>query len=214
MLKNFICLCLLAATPYSKSSKCETKPLKSSSGHPMPTNVAEQLQHHRIDEREIEVAILVTSDRRQTGKLDLAVGLLRDRGYRVVATKVIGESDRDAIRNQLNLWVEQKIPVIFTLGGTGLRASDNTAKIVDSMSREKLPGFAEYYRMITYQEWSCHSKKLGHIGLSANPAAVIIRQGSHTSLVFALPGSPDAVRICLCDILLDSLPNLVYQASN
>lgn len=90
--------------------------------------------------------------------------------------------------------------VVITSGGTGIAARDSTFEAVDGMLEKRLPGFGEIFRMLSYNE----------IG----PAAMLSRATAGTigdMLIFCLPGSTNAVRLGMEQLIVPELSHLVWE---
>jgi len=90
--------------------------------------------------------------------------------------------------------------VLLTNGGTGIANRDQTINVVESMIDQRLPGFGELFRMLSYAE----------IG----PAAMLSRATAGTfgaALIFCLPGSTGAVRLAMERLIIPELPHLVWE---
>jgi molybdenum cofactor biosynthesis protein B len=98
-------------------------------------------------------------------------------------------------------WLErQDIQVIITTGGTGIARRDNTIQTIESLLEKPMPGFGEIFRMLSYQE--------------VRGAAILSRAlggMARKSLIFALPGSLNAVQTGWNGILRDELSHLVWE---
>ncbi|MFO7169942.1 MAG: molybdenum cofactor biosynthesis protein B [Chloroflexota bacterium] len=90
--------------------------------------------------------------------------------------------------------------VILTSGGTGIARRDSTFEAIDALLEKRLPGFGEIFRMLSYNE----------IG----PAAMLSRATAGTygnTLIFCMPGSPNAVRLAMTKLILPELNHLVWE---
>jgi molybdenum cofactor biosynthesis protein B len=90
--------------------------------------------------------------------------------------------------------------VILTNGGTGIAGRDNTFEALDELLEKRLPGFGELFRMLSYEE----------IG----PAAMLSRATAGrmgNALLFAMPGSTNAVRLAMQKLILPQLNHLVWE---
>lgn len=90
--------------------------------------------------------------------------------------------------------------VILTNGGTGISRRDSTFEALDALLEKRLPGFGELFRVLSYHE----------IGA----AAMLSRATAGTvgaSLLFAMPGSTNAVRLALQQLILPQLAHLVWE---
>lgn len=87
--------------------------------------------------------------------------------------------------------------VIITTGGTGVSGRDVTVEAVRAIFEKELEGFGEIFRRKSYE-------RLGEIALLTRAVAGVYSD----TLIFALPGSPDAVETGV-GIILKELGHLV-----
>jgi molybdenum cofactor biosynthesis protein B len=89
--------------------------------------------------------------------------------------------------------------VIFN-GGTGIAPRDTTYDALESLLEKTLPGFGEVFRFLSYQE-------IGSRAIASRAVAGVY-QGK---LVFSIPGSTNAVKLALQQLILPELVHLVTQ---
>jgi len=86
-------------------------------------------------------------------------------------------------------------------GGTGLSSRDSTFEAISRALLRPLPGFGELFRSLSYEE----------IGSAAMLSRAVAGQ-LHTGLfVFAMPGSPAAVRLACEKLILPELPHILEE---
>jgi len=128
---------------------------------------------------------------------DLACSMVRKAGFRVVSRRLVGD-DVNEIRGAVLECLRPRLAnVLLLLGGTGLSSADVTPEAVEPLLQKRLPGFGELFR---YRS-----------SLRIGPAAMMSRALAGSvdgTVIFALPGSPDGVRLALT-ILLPELPHMV-----
>lgn len=90
--------------------------------------------------------------------------------------------------------------VILLNGGTGISSRDRTFEAVAELLEQTLPGFGELFRMLSYE----------HVGAAAMLSRAIggIFQGT---LVFSMPGSPNAVQVAMERLIIPELSHLVWE---
>ena len=84
--------------------------------------------------------------------------------------------------------------VILVTGGTGLTRRDVTPEAIEPLISKPIPGFGELFRMLSYAE-------IGAATIQSRAAAALCGN----ALVFALPGSTNAVRLALEKIIVPQL---------
>ncbi|RMG32768.1 MAG: MogA/MoaB family molybdenum cofactor biosynthesis protein [Planctomycetota bacterium] len=160
--------------------------------------------HQRRAERAectLQFGVLTVSDTR-TEATDAsgaaARELIRAAGHVVTRSSIVPD-DPDLLRTVLEKWLlaHDGPQVVVTTGGTGISPRDGTYEVVSAMLSRRLDGFGELFRWISYQQ----------IG----PAAMLSRAVggvAHGRLLFATPGSTNAVRTALTELILPQAVHL------
>lgn len=142
-------------------------------------------------------AVLTISDTRnleEDRSGAILVEKLQGAGH-IVKDRALVQDDPVAIQATLAAWIQNpEIRVMLTTGGTGLTARDQTPEAVQPLITKEIPGFGELFRMISYEE----------IGVSTIQSRVLGGLCDDT-LVFVLPGSPNACKTAMDKILLSQL---------
>ncbi len=132
------------------------------------------------------IAVLTVSDSRCLDTDDsgnVLIEALQSDGHRLVARNLV-KDDKHLIRAQLCNWViDASVQVIITTGGTGFTGRDSTPEALAPLFDKMIHGFGELFRQISFEE-------IGPSTVQSRALGGLI----HTTLVFALPGSPNAVK--------------------
>jgi molybdopterin adenylyltransferase len=91
--------------------------------------------------------------------------------------------------------------VALITGGTGITSRDATFEAVTAAIARPLPGFGELFRMLSFQE-------IGSAAMLSRAVAGIARDGL---IVFAMPGSPAAVKLACERLILPELGHLLEE---
>jgi molybdopterin adenylyltransferase len=130
--------------------------------------------------------------------------LLREGGY-VVRDLAIVRDDPPAIRARLESWLDQPdIDAILITGGTGIARRDTTVEVVRSFLTAELEGFGELFRMLSWQE-------VGAAAMLSRAVGGLAARDAHDTFIFAMPGSPNAVRTAMTKLVLPQLRHLVWE---
>ena len=92
------------------------------------------------------------------------------------------------------------VDVLIVTGGTGFSPRDVTIEALSPLLERPIDGFGELFRMLSFAE----------IG----PAAMLSRAvagTSHGRLVVTMPGSSNAVRLAMTQLVLPELGHLVHE---
>ena len=131
-------------------------------------------------------AVLTISDTRSEAddtSGDLLVELLMDAGHRLVS-RAIERDDIYQIRATVSAWIaDEAIQVVLTTGGTGFTGRDSTPEALTPLFDKTIDGFGELFRQLSYDEIGSSTIQSRAVGGLANG-----------TLIFALPGSGNAVR--------------------
>jgi molybdenum cofactor biosynthesis protein B len=151
----------------------------------------------------VNCAILTVSDTR-TKETDTSGNMLRESlgfaGHRVVDYQIVPD-EPDRIRAVLQGWIDREdVQAILTNGGTGIAARDTTYDAISDMLDKRIDGFGELFRMLSWQE----------VGAAAMLSRAVAGVAGDT-LVVAMPGSPNAVRLALTKLIVPELGHLVYE---
>lgn len=158
-------------------------------------------QHKTISSNDITCGIITLSDSRKSEKLDLSGKIISDEvesRYTLKAKSLIPD-EKDELINSIDKMIFEGVDVILTTGGTGLDTRDITVETVESLFEKKIDGFGELFRFKSFEE-------IGSSALLSRATAGIYKK----TLIFSMPGSPNAVKTAL-NLIIDELPHFVHH---
>jgi molybdenum cofactor biosynthesis protein B len=161
--------------------------------------------HHHGDVEELGVAVVTVSSSRSLEddpSGDAAQELLEGEGHSVVARDLVVDDLDGVQRAVLALTGREDVDVVVTTGGTGVTPDDVTVEAVEPLFDKDLPGFGELFRILSYEE-------VGTRAMGSRATAGV----SEGVPVFCLPGSEDAVRTGVEELILAEAPHLVGLAN-
>ncbi len=151
----------------------------------------------------VNCAVITVSDTRtlETDKSGQIIKqLLIEAGNKVIDYTII-KDEPEQIRAQMETWGKRAdLDAVILNGGTGIAPRDTTYDAIASLLEKTLPGFGELFRYLSYQE-------IGSRAIASRAIAGIY-QGK---LVFSLPGSSNAVKLAISQLILPELVHLVTQ---
>jgi molybdenum cofactor biosynthesis protein B len=164
--------------------------------------------HHTDLPKEIRFLLITTSDTIVASRArgvacqdvsgELAESLVKGAGY-LVAGRLCLANSVEEIRNEIrNLVSSGSADVVVVSGGTGPGPHDLTIEAISPLIDKPLPGFGELFRRLSYET-------VGISSIASRSMAGV----SKKALIFALPGSPDAVRLALERIILPESQHLL-----
>jgi len=159
--------------------------------------VMSHTRHRQTGPLAVPCALLTVSDTR-TPATDESGAWLRARltrgGHEVAATAIVRDEPR-AVRACLRRWArEGRARVVLITGGTGIAARDRTYEAVAGLLEKRLDGFGELFRALSYRE-------IGAAAMLSRAVAGTCRG----MVLFAMPGSPAAVRLAVNRLILPEL---------
>ncbi len=129
---------------------------------------------------------------------DAIVELLEAGGHELAGRRLVRD-DPPAVRGAVAAGAASA-SVVITTGGTGITSRDSTYEAIAALLEKRLDGFGELFRMLSYQE-------VGSAAMMSRACAGTI--GS--SVVFALPGSENAVRLAMTKLILPEMGHIVRE---
>ena len=158
-------------------------------------------QHQNESSKDITCGVITLSDSRKSKKADLSGQYMAEEiesRYTLKSRSIIPD-EKDELLDAIENMVSNGVDVILTTGGTGLDPRDITVETVESLFEKKLDGFGELFRAKSYEE-------IGAAALLSRATAGIYKK----SVIFSMPGSPNAVRTAL-GLIIDELPHFVHH---
>jgi molybdenum cofactor biosynthesis protein B len=132
---------------------------------------------------------------------DTAIKLVSAAGFEV-ADRVYLPNRLERIRDSVKAAASTgAADVVLISGGTGISGRDQSVEAVAPLLDKELPGFGELFRRLSYDA-------IGTSAIASRATAGICGR----ALVFALPGSPDAVRLAMERIILPECQHLLKMA--
>jgi len=132
---------------------------------------------------------------------DLIVEALKAHGNSVFLRELIPD-DRRLIEASVKKALQSpKVDAVITCGGTGINPLDITIETVEPLLDKQLSGFGEIFRSLSYEE-------IGSAAVMTRAIAGVTRGKA----VFCLPGSPQAVKLCLERLILPEAGHIILHA--
>ncbi len=158
--------------------------------------------HEELEKSEILCSVITVSSSRtedtdESGRR--LVKMLRADGHQVVEKDIIPDNPPE-VEERIRAAVSSEVRVLILTGGTGLSRSDQTVDVLAELEDRELPGFGEKFRLLSYED----------IG----PRAILSRARASLAgdtLVFALPGSTEAVELAMGELILPAIGHALYE---
>jgi len=168
-------------------------------------------QHKSKGPETIKIAFVIVSTSRYEEKLSgeiktdktipLIKELFRDYPKNILQTSdIVADSEIQIKKILEKLILDDDNDAIIFSGGTGLTPKDITYETIAPLLEKKIDGFGELFRYLSFKE----------IG----PAAMLSRATAgkiKNKAIFLLPGSPNAVKLALKQLILPELGHILYS---
>ncbi len=151
----------------------------------------------------VTIAIVTVSDSR-TPETDTNRHYIERRmtelGHKVAAYRLI-KDEPDQVASALNdMAALPEVRIILFNGGTGISPRDTTFDVISRMLEKTLPGFGELFRMFSYEQ-------VGAAAMLSRATAGVYKK----TLVFSMPGSPNAVETALEKLIIPEINHLAWE---
>src|SRR5262245_17222405 len=134
----------------------------------------------------VPIAVMTVSDTRRRANDtsgDTLEARIKEAGH-ILADRAIVPDDKDRIVAQLKKWVgDPNIDAVISTGGTGLTGRDVTPEAFRMVFEKEVDGFSAVFHRISFE-------KVGTSTIQSRACAGV----ANGTYLFALPGSPGAVR--------------------
>jgi molybdenum cofactor biosynthesis protein B len=132
---------------------------------------------------------------------DLIETFLTQAGNKVAMRDLIPD-DSDLITKSLKQALSSPVvDAMIFVGGTGIAPSDVTIETISPLLEKVLPGFGEIFRRLSFDE-------IGSAAIMSRALAGVAKGKA----IFCLPGSPNATRLCMKELILPETPHVVKHA--
>lgn len=132
---------------------------------------------------------------------DLIAELLEQCGHTVIFRRVVPD-DESLIKKKLKEALKlQNVDAVMLCGGTGISPMDVTIETVKPLLKKELHGFGEIFRWLSYQA-------IGSAAVMTRAVAGVVEGKA----VFCIPGSPQAVKLCLEKLIIPEVGHIISHA--
>ncbi len=161
------------------------------------------IPHPDLQNIMVNCAIITVSDTRtpETDKSGQIIQqLLRDAGHQIVTYTIVKDEPQDIQNLLIQLDLQPELSAIIFSGGTGIAPRDTTYDVISNWLTKTIPGFGEIFRYLSYQE-------IGSRAIASRAVAGVKNQ----KIYFSLPGSSNAVKLALTQLILPEINHLIRQ---
>jgi molybdenum cofactor biosynthesis protein B len=132
---------------------------------------------------------------------DLIETLLKNAGHRILFRRTIPD-EKPLIKQSVKFALNRRdLDVALFCGGTGITHSDVTIETVSPLLEKVLLGFGEIFRRLSFDE-------IGSAAILSRAMAGVAKD----KILVCIPGSPNAVKLCLEKLILPEVGHMVKHA--
>ena len=167
--------------------------------------VLDSSEEHRAEApRDVRVFVLTVSDTRNEindASGNLIQELLAQAGHQLVGSLIVSD-EAPAISEAVQRATDgiSDPEAIIVTGGSGIGVRDVSPEALRPMLTKELPGFGEVFRVLSFEE-------IGAAAMLSRAFAGVMGR----TLLFVLPGSPNAVRLAMKKLIVPELGHLVRE---
>ena len=132
---------------------------------------------------------------------DLVIQKLSEAGHRIVSRVLVPDDEGMIEKAVIDALSSGNSDAVVVCGGTGIAPEDVTIETIAPVLEKNLPGFGEMFRKLSYDS-------IGSAAILSRALAGIVKGKA----VFCIPGSEDAVRLCLDKLILPEAGHIVKHA--
>jgi len=151
----------------------------------------------------VHCAVITVSDTRspETDRSGQIIQqLLQEAGHAIVDYLLVKDEPIQIQAHLRLLGQQSSLDAIILNGGTGIAPRDTTYDAIALLLEKTLPGFGEMFRYLSWQE-------VGSRAIASRAVAGIYKG----KLVFSLPGSSNAVKLAIEQLIQPEIIHLVRQ---
>lgn len=145
----------------------------------------------------LNVAVITISDSRtddNDSSGDYLADALKSDGHRLVCRKIV-KDDKYSLRAEFSaLIAEDDVSVVLSTGSTGLTGRDVAPEALEPLFDKSIEGFGEVFRAVSI-------KDIGAATIQSRAFAGV----ANGTIIFCIPGSPNACRTAWEDIIRPQL---------
>ena len=160
-------------------------------------------EHKKHALKNIGFAVVVVSDTRskendESGKMIME--MIKEASHRVEWYGIIKNDMNEIEKTAENLLSMEKIDAIIFSGGTGISSRDVTVEATMPLMEKILPGFGEMFRFLSMKE-------IGSAAIMSRAVAGV----ADKKAIFCLPGSKNAVKLAMDEIILKECGHILWE---
>ncbi|BAB67425.1 MogA/MoaB family molybdenum cofactor biosynthesis protein [Sulfurisphaera tokodaii] len=132
---------------------------------------------------------------------DIIKQLLIENGHKIIGYSLVPDDKIKILKAFTDALSIDEVDVIISTGGTGYSPTDITVETIRKLFDREIEGFSDVFRLVSFNDPEVKAAAY----LTKASAGIIGKK-----IVYLLPGSPDAVKLALKELILPEVGHLVY----
>ncbi|BFH72713.1 molybdenum cofactor biosynthesis protein MoaB [Sulfurisphaera javensis] len=132
---------------------------------------------------------------------DIIKQLIIESGHKLVGYSLVPDDKIKILKAFADALDNNEVDVIVSTGGTGYSPTDMTVETIRGLFDREIEGFSDVFRLVSYNDPEVKAAAY----LTKASAGIIGKK-----VIYLLPGSPDAVKLALKELILPEVGHLVY----
>ncbi|QIW25097.1 molybdenum cofactor biosynthesis protein MoaB [Sulfolobus sp. S-194] len=132
---------------------------------------------------------------------DIIKQLLIENGHKIIGYSLVPDNKIKILKAFTEALSIDEVDVIISTGGTGYSPTDITVETIRKLFDREIEGFSDVFRLVSFNDPGVKAAAY----LTKASAGVIDKK-----IVYLLPGSPDAVKLALKELILPEVGHLIY----
>ena len=160
-------------------------------------------RHKEDSPKSVNIWVITVSDTRSESDDEsgaLILERLQNAGHTVLRRSIVPDDPERILALLADASSGGKADAVIMTGGTGIAPRDTTIEAVSGFIEKEISGFGELFRRLSYDE-------IGSAAILSRATAGV----GKGIIVFALPGSKNAVRLAMDKIILPEIGHAVYE---
>lgn len=132
---------------------------------------------------------------------DIIKQLIIESKYSIIGYDLVPDDKIKILKAFIVALENPQVDVIISTGGTGYAQTDVTVETIRKIFDREIEGFADVFRLVSFNDPEVRAAAY----LTKATAGIV-----NDKIIYLLPGSPDAVKLAMKELILPEVGHLIY----
>lgn len=132
---------------------------------------------------------------------DIIKQLIIESKYNIIGYDLVPDDKIKILKAFIAALDNPQVDVIISTGGTGYAQTDVTVETIRKIFDREIEGFADVFRLVSFNDPEVRAAAY----LTKATAGIV-----NDKIIYLLPGSPDAVKLAMKELILPEVGHLIY----